>query len=272
MEEAAILPRFPVAFPLPAFASRSSCSRRGVGPPLRSAYRDPPKARPDPDGVTAFRTRELRSGWVPSLPRGQRCCPGQVVSLTGTCRSTAASPYTPPQRPTLAGLCFTRHRRGFKQLTRPVFPPPVAARMERAALGLSPGLRTPPTRTRRGTPGWGQAIEYGPGTTRSTSHQSILQSCSSLTTCDLASHDDEQERGLAVLLLDDSGSAGLALAPPKTQHSMVAGVSGAVLKFGAGRKKALLGARHRRTRPEFAVLRFGSSAGCFRLRASIESR
>ena len=32
--------------------------------------------------------------------------------------------------------------------TRPVFPSPVAARMERAALGLSPELRTPPTRSR----------------------------------------------------------------------------------------------------------------------------
>jgi hypothetical protein len=31
--------------------------------------------------------------------------------------------------------------------------------MERAALGLSPGLRTPPTRSRRRTPRWGQAIE-----------------------------------------------------------------------------------------------------------------
>ena len=48
--------------------------------------------------------------------------------------------------------------------------------MERAALGLSPGLRTPPTRSRRRTPRWGQAIEHGPGTTRSTSHPLILQS------------------------------------------------------------------------------------------------
>ena len=54
-------------------------------------------------------------------------------------------------------------------------------------LGLSPELRTPPTRSRRRTSRWGQAIEHGPGTTRSTSHQLILQSCSSLTACDLAS-------------------------------------------------------------------------------------
>jgi len=73
LEEAAIVSRFPVAFPLPAFASRSSDTRRGVGPSSRSAYRAAPAARPDPDGVTTFRTHELRLGWVPSLPRGRRC-------------------------------------------------------------------------------------------------------------------------------------------------------------------------------------------------------
>ena len=50
-------------------------------------------------------------------------------------------------------------------------------RTEREPLGLSPELRTPPTKSRRRTSRWGQAIEHGPGTTRSTSHQSILQSC-----------------------------------------------------------------------------------------------
>jgi hypothetical protein len=32
-------------------------------------------AKPDPDGVTAFRTHELRPGWVPPKPRGRRCSP-----------------------------------------------------------------------------------------------------------------------------------------------------------------------------------------------------
>ena len=62
--------RFPAAFRLPAFASRSSDSRRGVGPSLRSAYRH---QGPDPDGVTTFHTHELRPGWVPPIPRGRRC-------------------------------------------------------------------------------------------------------------------------------------------------------------------------------------------------------
>jgi len=71
---------------------------------------------------------------------------------------------------------FTRHQRGFTQLTRPVVPSPVAARIERAALGLSPGFAPRRPGAGRRTPGRGQAIEHGPGTTRSTSHQSILQS------------------------------------------------------------------------------------------------
>ena len=84
--------------------------------------------------------------------------------------------FDPAPASHLAGLCFTRHQRGFKQLTRPAIPLALAARMERAALGLSPELRTPPTRSRRRTSGRGQAIEHGPGTTPLNSHQSILQS------------------------------------------------------------------------------------------------
>jgi hypothetical protein len=58
---------FPVAFRLPAFASRSSDARRGIGPSSRSAYR---AKSPDLDGVTAFRTHELRPGvGASSTPR-----------------------------------------------------------------------------------------------------------------------------------------------------------------------------------------------------------
>jgi len=163
--------RFPAAFRLPALASRSSDSRRGVGPSSRSAYRANPRARPDLDGVTTFRTRELQPGWVPSLPRGRRCSsrPSRFLDRRlPLCRGQSLHPAPASHR---AGLRLTRHQREFKQFTRPAFPSPVTARMERAALGLSPGLRTPPTRSRRRTPRWRQAIEHGPGTTRSTSHQ-----------------------------------------------------------------------------------------------------
>ena len=88
LEGATIASRFPVAFRLPAFASWSSDSRRGVGPSSRSAYRH----SRTPNGVTASRTHELRAGWAPPIPRGQWCSPGRVASPTGTRRFPAASP------------------------------------------------------------------------------------------------------------------------------------------------------------------------------------
>jgi hypothetical protein len=35
-----------------------------------------PNLGSDPDRVSAFRMHELRPGWAPSIPRGQRCSPG----------------------------------------------------------------------------------------------------------------------------------------------------------------------------------------------------
>ena len=168
--------RFPVAFPLPAFASRSSDTRRGIGPSLRSAYRAAPTVRPDPDGVTTFRTHELRPGWVPSLPRGRRCSsrPSRLLDRHLPLRS--GQPLHPAAASHLAGLSVTRHRRGFKPFTRPVFPSPTAPGWNGPPLRLSPELRTPPTKSQRRTSRWGQAIEHGPGTTRSTSHPLTLQS------------------------------------------------------------------------------------------------
>jgi hypothetical protein len=114
---------------------------------------------PDLDGVTTFRTRELQPGWVPSLPRGRRCSSRPSRLLDRRLPLYRGQSLHPAPTSHLSGLSVTRHQRGFKQFTRPAFPSPVAARVERAALGLSPGLRTPPTKSRRRTPGWGQAIE-----------------------------------------------------------------------------------------------------------------
>jgi hypothetical protein len=69
LEGLALLSRFPAAFRPPALASWSSCSRRGVGRPLGSAYRP----RPDPDGISVFRTHEQteRAGTPRTgVPRG----------------------------------------------------------------------------------------------------------------------------------------------------------------------------------------------------------
>jgi hypothetical protein len=160
------MPRFPVAFRPPAFASRSSCSRRGVRPSSRSAYRP---RRPDPGGVTAFRTHEQRPGWAPSIPRGRRCssrtertaqpAPAALPRLVLQPRSNIppceaplyeASTRVQAIRPSGLPLAYGRPDGTGRRLG---FPPSFAPRRPGAG---------------RRTSRWGQAIEHGPGTTRST--------------------------------------------------------------------------------------------------------
>ena len=97
-------PGFPLPFRLPAFASRSSYSRRGVGPSSRSAYRTRHAAR-TPTGLPRSARMSCDRGGCPLYPEDGGAPPGQVVSLTGACRSAAASPSTPLQHP-IAGLRY----------------------------------------------------------------------------------------------------------------------------------------------------------------------
>ena len=129
--------------------------------------------------------RRHRSSSLPLDQRGAHPGPGRLPA--GACRFAAASPCTLPHFPS-AGVRITRHQRGFKRFTRPVFPSPVAARMERAALGLYPGLRTPPTRIRttHAGEGTGHRARTWDYTLNITSVD--LQSGSPLDTCDLVSH------------------------------------------------------------------------------------
>ncbi len=130
LEEAANVSRFPAAFRLPAF--RFSVI---LFPPRSWALLAVglPDLGPDLDGVTAFRTHELRPGWVPSLPRGRRCSPGQVVSLTGACRSTAASPSIPATSNPSTGPPLQGINEGSSNSPVRPFPSPAAAQTERAA-------------------------------------------------------------------------------------------------------------------------------------------
>jgi hypothetical protein len=97
LEETAILSRFPVAFPLPAFASRPSDSRRGTGPSSRSAYRTSP---PGPRrGLPRFaRTSHERGGCL-LCPEDGGAHPGWAGFPAGACRFAAASPCAPLQHP-----------------------------------------------------------------------------------------------------------------------------------------------------------------------------
>ena len=162
----AITSRFPAVFRLPAL--RFSVIRF---PPRGSAFLTVgllAKQRRTATGVTAFRTHELRSGWVPPVSRGRRCSsrlgglPSRRLPLS--------------QRPVLrlrsnipsAELTVTRHQPEVQVLHPSDLPLACSPRMERAPLGFCLMLRTPP-----GTPATHvrprPGPEHEPGTTPSIS-------------------------------------------------------------------------------------------------------
>jgi hypothetical protein len=75
--------------------------------------------------------------------------PGTTVltpteATSGRAPAASQRPVPAPRRTShRQGSRLTRHQRGFKQFARPVFPSPVATRMERAALGLEPRASHP---------------------------------------------------------------------------------------------------------------------------------
>jgi hypothetical protein len=100
----------------------------GVGP--RRGYRVPhARAATGVGALYTPGTTVLTPDW--------RSCPA------GACRFSTTRPI--PTAPTshLPRVRLTRHQRGFKQFTRPVFPSPAAARMERAAASAFPRASHP---------------------------------------------------------------------------------------------------------------------------------
>jgi hypothetical protein len=115
------MPRFPAAFRLPAFASRSSHSRRGVGPPSRSAYRA--KARTPTGLLRSARTSCDRGGRL-LYPEDDGAHPARHSPRPAPAASQRPVP-TPRYNIPSTGLALTRHQQRFTQFTRPVFPSPV---------------------------------------------------------------------------------------------------------------------------------------------------
>ena len=105
LEEPTIMSRFPVAFRPPAFASRSSDSRRGVGPSSRSAYRT--TQRPGPRrGYRVPHARAATGVGALYTPRTAVLIPAEGRAPAGACRSTAASPFTPLPHPIGRGSLY----------------------------------------------------------------------------------------------------------------------------------------------------------------------
>ena len=108
----------------------------------RSAHR--PKGRTS-DGVTAFRTHELRPGWVPPITRGQMVLiPAGSPPRPAPAASSDQS-LNPATTSHHARLSFTGHQQGFTHVHPSGLPLAHAPGMEPAALRLPPELRTPPS-------------------------------------------------------------------------------------------------------------------------------
>src|ERR1035437_9582780 len=147
-----------LVFPLPFGGRRSLLGHPfppGIPPLLRSAYRH---QVPDHDGVSTFRTHEIRPEWAPSVPRDRRCSrgpgpfpgpPPAALPRRGSCHPGPAVTYP--------GLSLTRHQSRVHIIRPPGLPLTRGPRMTRGTLRLYPGLRTHADRTRARTPGQGQA-------------------------------------------------------------------------------------------------------------------
>jgi hypothetical protein len=103
----------------------------------------PPDAiRLDPDGVVTFRTRQIRPGRAPSVPRGRWCAPARPSSPRRHPSPHNDRPLPHAGTSHRARVLMTRRQRGFTQFTRPAFPslwPPDGT----AALGPLPRASHP---------------------------------------------------------------------------------------------------------------------------------
>jgi hypothetical protein len=71
------VPRFPVALRRTGVRFLGILFPPGNWAIVASGLPAAPSGAPDPDGVSTFRMHELRPGWAPPRPRGQRCSHGQ---------------------------------------------------------------------------------------------------------------------------------------------------------------------------------------------------
>jgi hypothetical protein len=134
------------------------------------------------NGVATFGAHELRPGRVLPLPRDGGVLPTGQNPPVGACRFPAASPAPRYSIPSVGAL---RDEASGSSLvfTLSVFPLPVAPD-GRGLLGVSPGFA--PRGYPRRTPGWGRALDTGPGL--HLRHQSILLSVLPLVACRFVSH------------------------------------------------------------------------------------
>jgi hypothetical protein len=191
------LSRFPAAFRLPAFASRSSDSRRGIGPSLRSAYR--PRAGPR-RGYHVPHARASTGVGAPSTPRTavlSRLKSSPWPAPAASQRPVPAPRYNIPSNEVPLHEASTRvqaiHPSGLPLACSP--------RMERAPLGFPPSFEPHRLITGDARRGGEQATNTGPELHAQHHISRSSNPCSSLNACDLVSHDEQRASPAALASL-----------------------------------------------------------------------
>src|SRR5712691_472673 len=110
-------PRFPAAFPPPAFASWAPLPARRDSAPIAVGLPHAPRIPAHVLRTLAGFTRSARvrpgPGWTLSLPRGQRCSLAIDLSVAAACRLTSAGPYSPQNRNPTRDVDLSRHQQEF---------------------------------------------------------------------------------------------------------------------------------------------------------------
>ena len=119
-----------------------------------------PDLGPDPDGVSTFRTHELRPGWVPPIPRGRRCSPDRLRVLQSAPALSSDQSLPPLQRP-ICGVSDDEASSGVHSRS-PVrsSPLPVTPGWNESPWASPPSFT--PRRYRRRMSKWGRALSTDP--------------------------------------------------------------------------------------------------------------
>ena len=194
----------------PGFLSPFGCRHSLVGLPVPAqglflSHDRPTRHRTrcrDLDGVSMFRTNEIRVGSGAPCTPGLRCSHSRRSSFDCRCRFSAASPALRCCSH-LPELPITKPHQGFTLVHPSTLPLACGLRTRQRPLGFSPQLRTPQlpmTHARTGT-----GIEHLP----ELRSQPISSSCprNPLVSCDLMSHCFD--RVVRVLLSDVPGGGQL---------------------------------------------------------------
>ena len=147
-------PRFPAAFRPPAFACWPSCPARGLRPSCDRPT-TPPSARTRTGFPCSARVRPGRGG-RPLYPGGGGVHATDPRSTVAACRFSTASPCHPGTTNRPGELGLTGHQQGFTGVRPTSLPLACGPSAEPAPSGFPLKLRTPASRTRKRTSGWGQ--------------------------------------------------------------------------------------------------------------------